>query len=95
MSRQSRLFPIPPAVDWRPDERGQYALLSLTATDRHGLLYAVAKVFSEYKVNVHMAKIMTLGERVEDSFLVDGPILSDPKTQLELEQNLLEVLAPQ
>ncbi|MGL4575185.1 MAG: [protein-PII] uridylyltransferase [Burkholderiaceae bacterium] len=95
MSRQSRLFPIPPAVDWRPDERGQYALLSLTATDRPGLLYAVAKVFSEYKVNVHMAKIMTLGERVEDSFLVDGPILSDPKTQLELEQKLLEVLAPQ
>jgi [protein-PII] uridylyltransferase len=95
MSRQSRHFPIPPAVDWRPDERGQYALLSLTATDRSGLLYSVAKVLHEYKVNVHMAKIMTLGERVEDSFLVDGPILSNPKTQLELEQNLLEVLAPQ
>jgi [protein-PII] uridylyltransferase len=95
MSRQSRHFPIPPAVDWRPDERGQYALLSITATDRAGLLYALAKVLNEYKVNVHMAKIMTLGERVEDSFLVDGPILSDPKTQLELEQKLLEVLAPQ
>lgn len=95
MSRQSRHFPIPPAVDWRPDERGQYALLSLTATDRSGLLYSVAKVLHEYKVNVHMAKIMTLGERVEDSFLVDGPILSNPKTQLELEQKLLELLAPQ
>jgi [protein-PII] uridylyltransferase len=95
MSRQSRNFPIPPAVDWRPDERGQYALLSITATDRTGLLYSVAGVLNDYKVNVHMAKIMTLGERVEDSFLVDGPILSNPKTQLELEQKLLEVLAPQ
>jgi [protein-PII] uridylyltransferase len=95
MSRQSRNFPIPPAVDWRPDERGQYALLSVTATDRTGLLYALAGVLNDYKVNVHMAKIMTLGERVEDSFLVDGPILSNPKTQLELEQKLLEVLAPQ
>jgi [protein-PII] uridylyltransferase len=93
MSRQSRHFPIQPAVDWRPDERGQYALLSITATDRTGLLYALARVLNGYKVNVHMAKIMTLGERVEDSFLVDGPILGNPKTQLELEQELLEVLA--
>ena len=80
---------MPPAVDWRTDERGQFGLLTLTAADRTGLLYTVARLLSNYHVNVHMAKIMTLGERVEDSFLVDGPILSDPKMQLQLEQDLL------
>jgi [protein-PII] uridylyltransferase len=92
MSRQSRHFPIQPTIDLQPDERGQYALLFITATDRTGLLYTMAGVLNQYKVNVHMAKIMTLGERVEDSFLVDGPILSNPKLQLELEQELLAVL---
>lgn len=89
LSRKSRTFPMPPAVDWRTDERGQFGLLTLTAADRTGLLYTVARLLSNYHVNVHMAKIMTLGERVEDSFLVDGPILSDPKMQLQLEQDLL------
>ena len=37
LSRQSRSFPIKPRVDLRPDERGQYYLLSLSANDRTGL----------------------------------------------------------
>jgi [protein-PII] uridylyltransferase len=57
----------------RPDERGQYYLLSIAANDRTGLLYAIASVLTRYRINLHTAKIMTLGERVEDVFLVDGP----------------------
>ncbi len=93
LSRKSRTFPIPPSVDWRPDEQGKFGLLSLIATDRTGLLYTVAGLLSNYHVNVHMAKIMTLGERVEDSFLVDGPILQNPKMQLQLEQELMKALS--
>ena len=93
LSRKSRTFPIPPAVDWRPDEQGKFGLLSLIATDRAGLLYTIARLLSNYHVNVRMAKIMTLGERVEDSFLVEGPILHDPKMQLQLEQELLGALS--
>ncbi|MGK9939464.1 hypothetical protein O6268_23765, partial [Salmonella enterica subsp. enterica] len=44
LSRQSRSFPIKPRVDLRPDERGQYFLLELSANDRTGLLYAIARV---------------------------------------------------
>ena len=36
LSRLSRTFPIQPTVDLRPDERGQYYLLSVTANDRTG-----------------------------------------------------------
>ncbi|CAG9180966.1 [protein-PII] uridylyltransferase [Cupriavidus respiraculi] len=94
LSRQSRSFPIKPRVDLRPDERGQYYLLSLSANDRTGLLYAIARVLGEHRISVHTARINTLGERVEDMFLVDGSRLAaDNRLQLQLEQDLLAALA--
>ncbi|KIF82588.1 [protein-PII] uridylyltransferase [Noviherbaspirillum autotrophicum] len=92
LSRLSRTFPITPTVDLRPDERGQYYLLSVSANDRNGLLYSIANVLAKYKVNLHTAKIMTLGERVEDVFLVDGPVLNNARSQIQLETELLEAL---
>jgi [protein-PII] uridylyltransferase len=92
LSRLSRTFPITPTVDLRPDERGQYYLLSVSANDRNGLLYSIANVLAKYKVNLHTAKIMTLGERVEDVFLVDGPALNNARAQIQLETDLLDVL---
>lgn len=92
LSRLSRTFPITPTVDLRPDERGNYFLLSVSAGDRNGLLYSIARVLAKYKVNLHTAKIMTLGERVEDVFLVDGPVLNNARSQIQLETDLLEAL---
>ncbi len=92
LSRLSRAFPITPTVHLQPDERGQYHLLSISASDRTGLLYSVASVLARYKVNLHTAKITTLGERVEDVFLVDGPTLSNARTQIALESDLLDAL---
>jgi [protein-PII] uridylyltransferase len=92
LSRLSRTFPITPTVDLRPDERGQYYLLSVSANDRNGLLYSIANVLAKYKVNLHTAKIMTLGERVEDVFIVDGPLLNNARSQIQLETELLEAL---
>jgi [protein-PII] uridylyltransferase len=92
LSRLSRTFPITPTVDLRPDERGQYYLLSISANDRTGLLYSIANVLTRYKINLHTAKIMTLGERVEDVFLVDGPTLNNARSQIQLETDLLEAL---
>jgi [protein-PII] uridylyltransferase len=93
LSRQSRHFPVSPAVHLQPDEGGHY-MLSLVATDRIGLLYAVARVLAQHGVNVHTAKILTLGERAEDVFLIDSPALDRAREQLHLESDLLEALAP-
>ena len=92
LSRLSRSFPITPTVQLQPDERGQYHLLSISASDRTGLLYSIASVLARYKVNLHTAKITTLGERVEDVFLVDGPVLSHARSQIALESDLLDAL---
>lgn len=92
LSRQSRTYPVTPTVDLRPDERGEHYLLTITANDRNGLLYAIANVLAKYNVNLHTAKIMTMGERVEDVFLVDGDALNHSRTQIQLETDLLEVL---
>ncbi len=92
IARRVRHFPIAPAVDIRPDERGAYHVLAIVAADRPGLLYAVARVLAAHRVNVHAAKVVTLGERAEDVFLVSGAGLSDPKEVLRLEQELLGAL---
>jgi [protein-PII] uridylyltransferase len=92
LSRMSRNFPIAPTVDLRPDERGQFWLLSIAAHDRNGLLYAIASVLARYRINLHTAKIMTLGERVEDVFLIDGPALANQRVQVQLETELLDAL---
>jgi [protein-PII] uridylyltransferase len=92
LSRMSRTFPITPTVDLHPDERGQFYLLSITANDRMGLLYAVASVLTRYRISLHTAKIMTLGERVEDVFLVDGAVLHNPRAMVQLETDLLDAL---
>ena len=92
LSRLSRTFPFQPTVDLRPDEKGQYYLLSVAANDRTGLLYSIANVLTKYRINLHTAKIMTLGERVEDVFLVDGPALNNARNQILLETDLLDAL---
>src|SRR5216684_1495556 len=95
LSRRVRHFPISPVVNIRPDERGTYQVLSVVASDRPGLLYAVARTLARYRVNLHTARINTLGDRAEDVFLVSGEALAHPKTVLQLEQDLLKELTLQ
>jgi [protein-PII] uridylyltransferase len=93
VSRRVRSFPVVPRVSLRPDERAQRWLLSVSATDRAGLLYAIARVLAQHRVNLHLAKVSTLGERVEDTFLVDGPELQQSRAQLRIESELLDAVA--
>jgi [protein-PII] uridylyltransferase len=77
----------------QPDEKAQRWLLTISASDRAGLLYSVARVLAKHKLNLLLAKITTLGERVEDTFLIDGAELQQNRSQLEIETELLEALA--
>jgi [protein-PII] uridylyltransferase len=92
LSRQLRHFPISPEVNIQSDEKGTYKILSVIAGDRPGLLSRVARVLNAYDINLHTAKINTLGSRAEDIFLITGAALNDTKTVIKLESALVEQL---
>lgn len=93
VSRRVKSFPINPRVELKPDERAQRWLLSVSASDRTGLLYGISLVLARHNVNLQLAKVSTLGERVEDTFLIDGSALSNIKELSAIEQELLEAVA--
>ncbi len=92
ISRHLKYFPITPQVLIRPDDRSDFHVVSIVAGDRPGLLARIARVLTDHGLNVHSAKIMTLGSRVEDSFLVTGPGLNEDKRVVQLEGALIKAL---
>jgi [protein-PII] uridylyltransferase len=93
LSRRVRSFPVTPRVTLRPDERAQHWLLGVSASDRSGLLYAISRVLANHNINLQLAKITTLGERVEDTFLIDGSALQQNKLQLQIESEMLDAIS--
>jgi [protein-PII] uridylyltransferase len=94
LSRRVKSFPIMPRITLRPDERAQRWLLGVSTSDRSGLLYAIARVLARHQINLQLAKITTLGERVEDTFLIDGSALQQNKAQIAVETELLDAITP-
>ena len=92
VSRQVRYMTMTPQVHIRPDEKNAYYYLNVVAGDRPGLLYRIARVLDKHDVNLYTAKINTLGERAEDTFIVSGDALRDTKQVLRLETELVQEL---
>jgi [protein-PII] uridylyltransferase len=92
VSRRLRHFPLSPEVRIFPDDKGTHYILEVVAGDRPGLLARIAYVLATANVNVASAKINTLGERVEDVFLIDGARLHDEQAVVRLETALYEQL---
>jgi [protein-PII] uridylyltransferase len=93
LSRRVKHFPVMPRVSLKPDDKAQRWLLSITASDQTGLLYKIARVLARHRINLQLAKVNTLGERVDDTFLIDGPELQNNRAQIAIETELLDVLA--
>ena len=92
ISRQVKHFPIKPEAEIRADERGTHYILSLIAADRPGLLFMVANTLAEHGAHLHTAKITTLGERVEDVFLISGGDLHESVSRIRIETELMNRL---
>ena len=93
VSRRVKSFPVAPRVTLRPDEKAQRWLLAISASDRAGLLYLVARILAQHHLSVQLAKVSTLGERVEDTFLIQGPELQNNARQIQIETELLRELS--
>jgi [protein-PII] uridylyltransferase len=92
VSRRLKAFPLTPEVAIFPDDKGSQFILEMVAGDRPGLLAGIAEILASQNVNVHSAKISTLGERAEDVFLISGQRLHDATALVRLETALLQAL---
>ncbi len=67
-------------------------VLNIVTANRRGLLANIAKILSDMDIGMIHAHVMTLDERVEDTFLLKSARLADTKTQLQLKQALQDIL---
>jgi len=59
----------------------QYSVLEVSAPDRRGLLYAVTKALHELRIDIHLAKVDTIGPEVFDAFYIrreNGSRIEEP-----------------
>ena len=92
INRQLKHFPIAPEVSIEADEKGHH-ILSVVAGDRPGLLARIAHVLARHHINLHSAKINTLGARAEDTFQITGAELVRPGAVTALREEMLRQIA--
>ena len=92
VSRQLKQFNRPPRITiGEPNEAGMCRLELVTA-DRPGLLALLSALFVELNIEVHQARVTTLGERADDIFIVstNAADLADPAEANKLTDRLTE-----
>ena len=97
LSRQMRQFNVPPKVVFLPGNTSKRTMIELAALDTPGLLANIGEVFQRCDVNIHAAKITTIGERAEDFFMIsnsDDQALTNEQ-QSALKRALIEQLSQQ
>lgn len=94
-SRQAKHFPIPTSIKFQTDPLGRQTVIELVTTDHAGLLSKIGRAFLNQNINLHSAKITTIGGRVEDMFYVTDQQLqpiTDPDDQQKIRAEILESL---
>lgn len=83
--RQLRHFDIENTVDITLNEALQQNMVEISTLDHPGLLAKVGGLFMMQGLDIHSARIATLGERAEDIFFVtkkDGVPMTDEETEI-------------
>ncbi len=96
LPRRLKNFQVPTTIDFNYNEASHQHVMSLTTLDQPGLLARIGQVFLNEGIEVHAARITTLGERAEDMFYISDigdAMLSDTKLE-RLKDTLIEVLTP-
>ncbi|MCK5880662.1 MAG: [protein-PII] uridylyltransferase [Sinobacterium sp.] len=96
--RQLKFFSIPTRAFISHIEDKDFSTLEVISADRPGLLATLGTIFAEFNLNLINAKIVTLGERIEDVFFISDenqqPI-TDPELCQTIEETICERLDQQ
>lgn len=96
LSRQAKHFPIPTRIKFHSDPLERYTILELITTDYAGLLSRIGRAFIQEGINLHSAKITTIGSRAEDMFYITDQQLqpiNDLVKQGKIRATILKILA--
>jgi [protein-PII] uridylyltransferase len=94
-SRQAKHFPIPTSISFHADATNRHTVMELITTDRAGLLSKIGQAFIHEGINLHSAKITTIGSRVEDMFYItdqQNQPITDADRQSRVREEILKTL---
>ncbi len=85
--RRLRAFNIPTRVTFSHDDQNNRTLMEVVTTDQPGILSRIAQTLTRHNITARIAKIATLGEKVEDIFA-----LEDENDEAITDEKLLQTL---
>ena len=94
-------YPTPPPADVPTvvyidnNASREYTILEVSAADRRGLLYGITHLLHERGIDIHLAKVDTIGPEVVDAFYIrraNGLRIDDADEMERLRRAVLEVL---
>ena len=95
ISRQHKHFNIETKVSFEQSNNTQHTAIRIKTADKTGLLTHITSIFNQQDLEIHHAKITTLGEIAEDTFQVttkSGEAVVDKTHQAEIRRALLASL---
>jgi len=90
IARQIKSFQVPTQISFIKNENSDNTIFELVALDMPGLLATIGDVFTKHKINLINAKITTIGERVEDFFIITDN--EDQELTVDAQQKLKQAL---
>ncbi|HEY5717863.1 MAG TPA: [protein-PII] uridylyltransferase, partial [Motiliproteus sp.] len=93
--RQLKLFAMRTQVILSTDPERHVTAMEVTTSDRPGLLARIGQIFLECGVHLNKAKIVNVGERVEDVFFITdshGDPITDPELAQRMQARIIEEL---
>lgn len=94
-ARAIKHFSVPTKVTFSQEQSHNRTIIQIISVDKPGLLAKISRALLENKIRVHNAKIVTMGEKVQDLFHItdfnDSPI-TDELVQQKITKKLVSYL---
>jgi [protein-PII] uridylyltransferase len=80
--RKMKLFETTPSIQFQTNEQQNHTVMELKTHDRPGLLSSIAQAFLQQDIQLCNAKLITLGDQVEDVFFI-STLTGEPLNSVE------------